>query len=152
MSSPKNISLTESTPWYSSGLYFNCTGCGACCTGSGRVWLSEQEIVVMAQGLEMKVDSFVEEHIERIEGRWAIKENPQNGDCHFLKDGKCRVYQVRPRQCRTFPWWPSTLKNQQTWAEAKRVCEGIEADEAPLVSFAEIKQQLREETKGRRRS
>ena len=150
MKKSEQHSFMNSSPWYAEGLHFICTGCGACCTGSGRVWLSEQEIMSMAQNMVMKVDEFVEFYLERVEGRWAIRENPQNGDCHFLKEGKCTIYQHRPRQCRTFPWWPSTLESKASWLEAKRVCEGIEATNAPLIPLEEIKRQLTKEKLGRK--
>ena len=37
-------------PWYQDGLQFSCTGCGNCCTGpAGYVWVSEEEIVRIAE-------------------------------------------------------------------------------------------------------
>lgn len=37
--------------------------------------------------------------------------------CIFLEeDGKtCSIYQHRPTQCRTFPYWPSLLDNRTNW-------------------------------------
>lgn len=137
-------------PWYAAGLKFVCTGCGACCTGSGRVWLHDREITDIAEKLDLPVTQFVDESITRLEGRWALKENPQNGDCCFLKEGRCLIYHARPRQCRTFPWWPSTLQSEERWQEAKRICEGIEGEEAELVPLNEIQSQLAEEQRGRR--
>ena len=49
-----------SSPWFKEGLKFHCTGCGACCTGSGRVWLSEAELIEMARLMELEVDRFVD--------------------------------------------------------------------------------------------
>jgi Fe-S-cluster containining protein len=34
------------------------------------------------------------------------------------------VYPVRPRQCRTWPFWESNLRSPETWAETCRVCPG----------------------------
>ena len=136
-------------PWYSAGLKFTCTGCGACCTGTGRVWLNEGEIRQMAAQLGQAVDKFVGDYIERREGRWALQEDSKTGDCVFLNEGRCGVYQARPRQCRTFPWWPSTLKDKAAWAETKRVCEGVDHPEAPLIPLKEIQRELTIEMKGR---
>lgn len=140
---------TSVQPWYQAGLRFTCTGCGACCTGTGRVWLNEDEIINMAQALHTPVEDFVTDHIERVEGRWALSENPQSGACIFLSHGRCQVYHARPRQCRTFPWWPSTLQDANHWAEAKRICEGVDHPQAPLVPLSEIRSQLEAERKGR---
>jgi len=126
-----------------------CTGCGVCCSGKGRVWLSERDIVTLAEALELSPHELVERSVERVEGRWALREDPQTGDCSFLKDRRCQVYEGRPRQCRTFPWWPSTLKSPDRWAEVGRVCEGVDAEGAPLVPLIQIEERLHEERVGR---
>ena len=36
-------------PWYKDGLRFECTQCGACCSGEpGFVWVADEEIAGMA--------------------------------------------------------------------------------------------------------
>jgi len=40
------------------------------------------------------------------------------------KTRKCRVYQVRPRQCRTWPFWESNLRTPEMWAQTCQVCPG----------------------------
>ena len=47
----------------------------------------------------------------------------RNGDCIFWDRG-CTIYPVRPRQCRTFPFWPENLESPQAWAAATRTCHG----------------------------
>jgi Fe-S-cluster containining protein len=37
-----------------------------------------------------------------------------NYDCVFWKDG-CSVYEARPLQCRTYPFWPSLLESRRAW-------------------------------------
>ena len=113
------------------------------------MWLSEEDIYQIAEALQSPPHDVVERYVTRQEGRWALNEDPQNGDCVFLKERRCTLYEGRPRQCRTFPWWPSTLKSEARWAEVKRVCEGVEAEGAPLVSLAEIEATLAEERAGR---
>ena len=45
----------EENPWYSSGLSFECTQCGDCCSGPGEgyVWVTPQEIVALASAIGM---------------------------------------------------------------------------------------------------
>jgi uncharacterized protein len=148
--SKEAASRTMTGPWYAEGLRFSCTGCGACCTGKGRVWLTEADIMRLSTALKREPHEVVEELLERVEGRWAMREDPNNGDCALLKEHRCTAYEGRPRQCRTFPWWPSTLTSIAQWEEVRRVCEGVEAEGAPLVSFEEIQATLQEELKGRR--
>ena len=44
--------------------------------------------------------------------------------CPFFKEGKCGVYNERPTQCRTFPYWPELLK-EKNLEKVKEVCPGI---------------------------
>src|SRR6185295_19664996 len=101
-----NSKLPVSAPWYSEGLKFECTQCGNCCTGfPGYTWVSEDEMVRLAEHLNMPLKEFVHKYLRRVqlskngEYRWALLEMTENFDCIFLKDKKCSVYQERPKQC-----------------------------------------------------
>lgn len=131
--------IKDQEPWYSNGLRFKCTGCGKCCTGSpGYIWVTKEEIQAIAEFLKISVDKFMRTYIRQKEGRFSLIEKPSfNFDCVFLKEKKCSIYEVRPKQCRTYPWWISNLKSRECWEEAAKECEGINP-EAPLVPFEEI--------------
>ncbi len=113
-------------PWYSEGLQFTCSGCGDCCTGDpGYVWLNKQEIADMAAALEISVEAFEAQFVRNVGIRKSLKELPESFDCVLLDaDRKCRVYATRPRQCRTWPFWDSTLKSPKAWAETCDICPG----------------------------
>lgn len=129
-------------PWYKSGLRFECTGCGQCCTGfPGAVWVTDEEIHAIAKYLELPLEEFHRLHLRKIDGRWSLKEDAHTYDCTFLKDKKCQIYPVRPTQCRTFPWWPRNLKTEQDWKQAAKYCEGIQCN-APVVAYETIQNQL----------
>jgi len=129
--------------WYKSGLRFKCTECGGCCTGEpGVVWISDEEIEALAGYLEISVEQTKSHYLRRVDGRWALRERPANNwDCVFLDGKRCTVYPVRPKQCRTFPWWPQNLESEKSWRETARQCEGIN-DDAPLISIGEIEANL----------
>lgn len=125
--------IGDPDPWYKEGVRFQCTGCGACCTGSpGFVWVDEEEIEEMAQFLGIEVAHFVERYVRRVEGRWSLRELMPNYDCVFLKDKKCTLYEARPRQCRTFPFWPKIMESREAWEKAARSCEGM-SESSPLI-------------------
>ena len=117
---------TETKPWYKDGLRFTCTQCGNCCTGSpGYVWFTKQEGQQIAESLEMAVDDFHDVYARKIGIRHSLKEFP-NGDCVFFDGEKrtCNIYSVRPRQCRTWPFWDSNLRSEKEWAKTCEECPG----------------------------
>ncbi len=128
-------------PWYKDGLRFKCTGCGKCCTGSpGYVWVNEEEIHEMAEFLKISPEQFVQKYTRKVANRLALLEHARTYDCVFLKEGKiCTLYTARPTQCRTYPWWPENLESKKAWEEESKRCEGINHEEAPLISLGEIK-------------
>lgn len=130
-------------PWYKEGLRFGCTQCGQCCTGSpGYVWLDEKEIEGIAKYLKISRELFISRYTRRVGDRLALLEHPRTYDCVFLKDRKCQVYGERPRQCRTFPWWPEHLQSAKNWEEVRERCEGVNHPDAPLISLKQIQEQL----------
>jgi Fe-S-cluster containining protein len=131
-------------PWYKDGLRFKCTECGKCCTGGpGYVWITEQEMENIARLLNITTELFKRKYIRQVNNRFALVEKKsQNFDCIFLKDKKCMVYQARPKQCRTYPWWRENLNTPESWKIAAQTCEGIN-DEASIVPFEEIEKQLK---------
>lgn len=132
-------------PWYKEGLRFKCTGCGKCCTGKpGYVWVSETEMQEMANTLNITLDLFKRKYTRIREQKYALVEKiGLSGEhaCVFLKDNQCLVYQARPLQCRTFPWWNENLTSKESWELAARECEGIH-DQAPLIPLSEIQKNL----------
>lgn len=137
------LNVLPPTPWYAEGLNFECTGCGQCCTGfPGYVWVTDEEIEQIAAFLNLSIEEFVRCHLRLVNGRLSLIELPETYDCIFLKEKKCSIYQVRPMQCRTFPWWPQLLESPEEWRQAARECEGI-CQKAPLVPYETIEQQRR---------
>lgn len=56
--------------------------------------------------------------------QWYLKGDDQG--CMFFKDGKCGIYEARPTQCRTFPFWPEYM-NPESWKKIGEICPGIDA-------------------------
>ena len=137
------LSVVNNEPWYKEGLRFNCTGCGDCCRGPGYVWVKEEEIKRLAKQLNMSVEAFMKKYTRQVGFNISLTEDPVTDDCIFLKDGKeCSVYEARPHQCRSFPWWPENIDTPEKWAETKKRCEGIDHPDAPLIPASEIKKSL----------
>jgi Fe-S-cluster containining protein len=133
----------QSPAWYAEGLDFTCTQCGNCCTGGpGYVWISRDEVKILAQHLGITPKETIATYCRRIGGKLSLKENRTaegNYDCVFLKEipvgpgGElpvqprkvCSVYDARPLQCRTWPFWEGNLTSRRKWNETARRCTGI---------------------------
>ena len=132
-------------PWYRDGLKFTCSGCGDCCTGApGWVWVNKEEIAAIAGVIEEKdIERFEEQYVRKIGIRKSLKEFP-NGDCVFFNSETrgCDVYEARPRQCRTWPFWDSNLKSPGTWKQTCEECPG--SGQGKLHSLVQIESQRKE--------
>ncbi len=116
--------------WYAGGLRFKCTQCGRCCSGSpGYVFVTKKEIERIATFLGREGRGLTTRHLRRVGLRRSLTEEASSGDCCFLQraEGKptCRIYPVRPLQCRTWPFWKCNLKSPDAWTEASLNCPGM---------------------------
>jgi Fe-S-cluster containining protein len=137
-------STTERAPaWFDEGLRFECTGCGRCCTGAnGYVWVSECDVSRLAARFGVCLDDFGREYLRRIGDRYALLERAHDGACVFLAGDRCGVYENRPDQCRSFPFWDQNLVSATAWTRAAEECEGIRED-APLLGREAIESRRR---------
>jgi Fe-S-cluster containining protein len=124
--------LSRKERWYIAGLAFECTGCGSCCAGPGEgyVWTTTEEIAHIADMLGIPEREMRRKYVRKVGRRFSLVERVDNKDCIFLvPDGeggrKCKIYDVRPHQCRTWPFWPSNLGKPDDWAYAGLRCPGI---------------------------
>ena len=110
-------------PWFREGLRFECTQCGKCCTGDpGFVWVNDEEIDKLAKFRGDKRHEFAAVYTRAARGNVTLREKA-NGDCVFFEAGRgCTVYPVRPRQCRTWPFW----------GEQRRIARGVGAHRGEL--------------------
>lgn len=130
-------------PWYRNGLRFECSQCGDCCTGApGFVWVNKEEITALAARFEMTVPDFEEKYVRTVGVRKSLVEY-SNGDCVFFngETRKCTVYEHRPRQCRTWPFWESNVRTEAAWKETCEACPG--SGVGRLYSLEEMNERLR---------
>ncbi len=125
------------------GLRFECTQCGQCCRRRGpyaHVYITEDELEALAAHLGDDVAAVRQRYTFRDE--FGYRQLRFQADaCVFLDTatGRCRVYEARPLQCRTFPFWPELIGRRGWKREARRICEGVgrgAAVPAPLVAEA----------------
>ena len=120
--------------WYEDGLAFQCTMCGNCCTGpEGYVLVSDEDVRAISTRLGMNEQAFLDSYTrDTHKGRSLTETRTEFGlDCVFLDRAKipgkavCGIYEDRPQQCRTWPFWTSNLKSAKTWRVAGRTCPGL---------------------------
>jgi len=140
MTTARTPDPVAAAPWYRDGLRFQCTGCGGCCTGEpGFVWVTKAEIEAMAQALDMDVERFESQFVRQVGIRKSLIELA-NGDCVFLdvRLRRCTLYESRPRQCRTWPFWPSNLSTRERWQQTCEACPG--SGKGRLLALKEIEE------------
>ena len=118
----------------SPGLRFSCTMCGNCCTGpEGYVLYTDEDARRIAGRLGVSAEEFIRGYTkETMLGR-SLAERPTafGLDCIFLDRQKvpgkavCGIYEDRPAQCRTWPFWKSITATVHSWDLARRTCPGI---------------------------
>ena len=137
---------TSDSPWWHQGIRFECQGSGKCCTSHGEygfVFLTLKDRKRLAKYLGLSTKEFTEKYCERHQGVWHLKERPGQPDCLFLKNKSCQVYEARPSQCRTWPFWPEVM-DAKTWSkEVQNFCPGV--GKGRLWSREEIQAKLDEE-------
>ena len=77
----------------------------------------------------MPIGELKRKYLKRVMTRTSIIEHPATKDCIFLeKEGNkkiCKIYPVRPNQCRKWPFWPENLSSANKWNNAAQKCDGI---------------------------
>jgi hypothetical protein len=115
---------------------FECQpGCTKCCDQQGFVYLTEDDITRMAAFLNMPARDFESQFVFRTKKLRRLRV-PRHAQCSFLQDGKCSVHEVKPVQCRAFPYWPELL-NTRAWKKAAKWCPGIGKGELVNIEAAE---------------
>lgn len=96
----------------------------------------------MAKVLKLSTREFTKKYCDQEDGIWKIA-NPPDGDCMFLKNKRCSVYEGRPTQCRTWPFWPETMKAKTWTGEVAKFCPGV--GKGKIWSREEVEAQLKDQ-------
>jgi Fe-S-cluster containining protein len=115
--------------FYETGLRFSCTRCSRCCRHTpGYVFLSPRDLRMLGAALGIERDELMRSYCREVPlgvaTRVSLKEKP-NLDCVFWGNDGCSVYEARPLQCRSFPFWASALSSRAEWEQTAERCPGI---------------------------
>ena len=132
--------------WWSEGVRFECQGSGKCCTSHGEfgfVFLTKEDRQRFAKHFKVSTTEFTKKYCAKTNGSYHLIERPENTDCLFLKKKSCSVYEARPTQCRTWPFWPEVM-SAKTWSkEVAAFCPGV--GKGPVIPFEKIEATLKEQ-------
>ncbi len=96
---------------------FDCDKCvecgGKCCYGeSGYIFATIAEIKAVSDFLDIPFEDFCLIYVKRVGMRFSFIEKlciekEKGVSCVFFdeKNNQCSIYPVRPKQCKTFPFW-----------------------------------------------
>ena len=112
--------------FYKNGIRFKCQGTGRCCKSEkvdGYVYLTLEDRRKVANHLGLSTQKFTKRYVTKTNNKFHFKQiNPH---CPFLEQNHCSIYDARPIQCRTWPFWPENMKKHTWEKEVKKVCSGI---------------------------
>jgi len=101
-----------------------CSECeGNCCIGeSGYIWVNKEEIKNISKFLGISEEEFIKTYLIKVGYKYSIKEKKYKDGyaCIFFENG-CKIYDVRPTQCRTYPFWDYF----KTHKEYLKECKGV---------------------------
>ena len=126
-------------------LRFSCTRCGQCCSTAGDyyVYLTDEESERIRAYLQLSHSWFRRRYLLRLEDGEQVLASGPGKRCIFLDaEGQCRVYAVRPVQCRSYPFWPELVGSATAWNREARRCEGI--NRGNVVARSTIRRYLRD--------
>jgi len=115
--------------FYSSGLRFECTRCSRCCRHTpGYVFLSQADLGRLAAAVSLSGPEFRRRYCRIVDlglaRRLSLREKP-NLDCILWENGGCSVYEARPVQCRSFPFWSACVASEEQWLLHSKSCPGM---------------------------
>lgn len=105
-----------------------CKACGGkCCTGeSGNIFADKDELERLRVFLGLERKEFSQRYLRKVGLRFSFKERKfEDGyACVFFntQERNCSIYEFRPKQCRSFPFWEYFKKHKE---ELKKECIGV---------------------------
>lgn len=121
----------ENKPFLKDGLAFSCKRCSSCCCGvPGVVFMSQEELETLSELENLTTEQFIAVYCRWIPSNdgfdYLSFRETAGYKCIFWEEERgCRVYQARPVQCRTYPFWSHILQSEENWLKEGKKCPGI---------------------------
>jgi len=118
--------MPEKKQWWHEGVRFECQGSGKCCVSRGSygfVFLNVYDRRRFAKHFGLRTEVFTKKYCVMIDGYWYLDDSKKN--CRFLEGTRCSVYEARPTQCRSWPFWPENMGSKTWTKEIAAFCPGV---------------------------
>ena len=120
-------------------LRFECQpACTRCCEQQGFVYLTEDDLTRIARFLGLDAREFERRYVYRTRNLRRLRV-PRHQQCSFLREGGCSIHEVKPVQCRLFPFWPELVDGKESkreWKKTAQWCPGIGKGELVQIEAA----------------
>lgn len=119
--------MSGARKWWKDGIRFECQGSGRCCVSRGEfgfVYMNIDDRRRAARTLKMTASAFTRRYCTKTDGHVHLKDGP-GPDCLFLEGTRCAIYEGRPTQCRTWPFWPEVMSPKAWKSEVAAYCPGV---------------------------
>ena len=129
---------------FKEGINFKCQGSANCCVSRGNygyVYLSKKDLIRISKYFKISVNNFKKNYCEYSNGYLHLKEIHSNGNCQFLDNKRCSIYNDRPTQCRTWPFWNENMNIKKWNKELLNFCPGI--GKGKIISFSMIQKKIK---------
>lgn len=125
---------------------WTCTACGRCCRGPGAVYFTENDLSKIRQYLNLdnptksnqqKWNNLLKRLVQKKQNNFFVHQTEDA--CMFLsEDNKCTIYEVRPLQCRTFPFWTSNFEDKESYKALRALSPGVRNGRGQSFSNQEV--------------
>ncbi|MGL4369651.1 MAG: YkgJ family cysteine cluster protein [Spirochaetota bacterium] len=103
---------------------FSCTRCGKCCREEGIVLFTKKEIRLAAELTGLSQDEFIGRYLSLTSDGYTHFVGKRSR-CAFLTKNGCSINSVKPKQCRSFPYWNEYTDSRGKIVRFDRPCPGV---------------------------
>jgi hypothetical protein len=101
------------------------------------VYLTEADSQRIAARVGMTAADFERRYIYRTKNLRRLRAAGE-ARCPFLSDEGCSIHEVKPVQCRAFPFWPELAQSKREWRKTAEWCPGIGKGELIQIESARL--------------
>ncbi|HXK49258.1 MAG TPA: YkgJ family cysteine cluster protein [Clostridiales bacterium] len=112
--------------FYKNGIRFECKQCGNCCNVQGYVFIFPADLERLVEKSGFNLEELQRTYLSTVDG-YTVFRDAGSGACIFWDhiEKNCKIYEARPTQCRTFPFWKSLVYRKEKWDKETAMCPGI---------------------------